>query len=187
MRLHRRGPNPLTPVLPVAVLFSLAFSSCHPMGTGMEGTDTSEDAAGRTPTDLVSEWVGMWNSYDLDRVGDLFLMDGRLSYFSSEFEGVIQGFEAVMEHHRGFGFVPGGEDLGNRLWVEGLTEDVLGETAVLTGIWFFQRADATAPPQRGPVTFVAALSEGGWRFAHMNFGTYLESEGEEGEEGEEGA
>jgi hypothetical protein len=139
--------------------------------------------AGRAPTDLVSEWVEIWNSYDLDRVGDLFLIDDRVSYFSSEFEGVIRGFDAIMEHHRGFGFVSGGEDRGSRLWVEGLTQDVLGEAAVLTGIWFFQRADASGPPQRGPVTFVAVLNERAWRFAHMNFGTYLESETGETEGG----
>lgn len=139
----------------------------------------------------------MWNGYDLDQVGELFLADDRLTYFSSEFEGVIRGYDAVLEHHRGFGFVPGGEDRGTRLWVEGLTDDRFGGTAVLTAIWFFQRGEAevtdgsggmgegeagsgeaaplpAAPPQRGPVTFVCVLDQGRWRFAHMNFGNYVD-------------
>ena len=143
-----------------------------------------QDALGRTPSDVVSTWVEMWNSYDLDQVGELFLTDDRVTYFSSEFEGVIQGFDAMVEHHRGFGFIPGGEDRGTRLWVEGLTEEVFGGAAVLTGVWYFERtalegeAEASTP-QRGPVTFVCVLEESQWRFAHMNFGNYLDPVAEE--------
>jgi hypothetical protein len=137
----------------------------------------------------------MWNAYDLDQVAEFFLTDGRLTYFSSEFEGVIRGYDSVLEHHRGFGFVPGGEDRGTRLWLGGLTEDAFGDAAVLTAIWYFQRGERVAvenageavgdqpaggeatsvpgaAPQRGPVTFVCVLDEGRWRFAHMNFGNY---------------
>ncbi len=157
-----------------------------------------------TPRELVATWVDMWNSYDLNQVEKLFLTDDRVSYFSSEFQGAIQGFESVLEHHEGFGFVAGGDDSrGTRLWVEDLTEDRFTDTAVLTGVWFFTRTDfppeagdpaeavdapdsgggspaaeADAPPQKGPVTFVCVLEEGGWRFAHMNFGNYLEAEEE---------
>ena len=60
------------------------------------------------PDAQLERWVEMWNSYDLDEVNELFLDDPGLTYFSSEKEGVIRGMEAVLEHHRGFGFVPGG-------------------------------------------------------------------------------
>jgi hypothetical protein len=134
----------------------------------------------------------MWNTYDLDRVSELFLTDERPTYFSSEREGVIRGFEALMDHHRGFGFLSGGVDQGNRLWIEGLQAQGFDDVAVLTGIWFFQRgpesttgpddaqetseAESGPQPQRGPVTFVCVHENGVWRFAHMNFGEYL-SEG----------
>lgn len=158
--------------LPSLILGVCLLSGCQPEGTGREEEATGGDGLGRTPAGLVSLWVDMWNSYDLDRVRELFLTDDRLTYFSSEYEGVIRGFAAVVEHHRGFGFVPGGEEGETRLWVEELTEDVFGSAAVLSGIWYFERPGSDEPPQRGPVTLVCVLEEGRWRFAHMNFGSY---------------
>lgn len=177
------------------VLLSASWS-CRPAKTGEGGAASTPEAPDGTPGDLVARWVEMWNAYDLDQVGVLFLTDERVTYFSSEFQGVIQGFDAVLEHHRGFGFVPGGEVRGTRLWVEELTEDVFGNAAVLTGIWYFQRGEpavatgdfepqggpgtgregggAAPPPQRGPVSFVCVREGGRWRFAHMNFGNYPE-------------
>ena len=126
---------------------------------------------------LVEEWVRMWNSYDLNQVEALFLDDSRLTYFSSEKEGVIRGMEALLEHHRGFGFVPGGESRTSRLWLEGVEKDLLGDAAVMTGIWFFQSDGGSPdPPQKGPVTIVCVRVEGGWRFVHMNFSEYPGSE-----------
>lgn len=198
------------------VLLALLGAACSPGAPNTEEAVPWPDSLDRTPGDLVQEWVEMWNAYDLDRVGELFLPEGRLTYFSSEAEGVIRGFGAVVEHHRGFGFVPGGQERGTRLWVEALTEDDFGSVAVLTGIWYFQRdasgpqevpvpagtnppgsatppspsvgGSASSPPtaapitQRGPVTFVCVLEGGRWWFAHMNFGNYVEEEGQgEGE------
>lgn len=173
------------------LLLTLALGACNPHGP------STPDAGG--PQALVEEWVEMWNSYDLDQVGRLFLNDDRLTYFSSEREGVIRGMDALLEHHRGFGFVPGGKDQPNRLWVEGLRADLLGDAAVLTGIWYFQSVPGEtadpetgadeAPggaggtsgagsggeplPQRGPVTFVCVRDGDTWRFVHMTFSEYL--------------
>jgi hypothetical protein len=171
--------------LPKLILGVCLVAGCQPERTGEGAHTTSQDDLGRTPAGLVSLWVDMWNSYDLDQVPELFLTDDRVTYFSSEFEGVIHGFHAVVEHHRGFGFVPGGVARGTRLWVEELTEGVFGGAAVLTAIWYFQREEpavgggaaeggttAAPPPQRGPVTFVCILDHGRWRFAHMSFGNY---------------
>ena len=184
----------------LCVLFFLL--ACSAPGMEGAGARPSSDGSEGTPADLVTAWVAMWNSYDLDRVRNLFLTDERVTYFSSEFEGVIRGFEALVEHHEGFGFVPGGEARGTRLWVEDLTVSDFGDAAVLTGIWYFERSGegptgvaggdsgsgsgagevfqgdpgaSVSPPQRGPVTFVCVLEEGRWRFAHMNFGNYLDT------------
>jgi|GEM_PF-645686 len=152
-------------VILVLLLMGLA-SGCHPQSEPSDGTTGLEE--------LVQDWVEMWNTYDLDQVQRLFLDDQRLTYFSSEKEGIIRGMEAVLEHHRGFGFVPAGESKPTRLWVEGLRTDLLGETAVITGIWFFQSIpEAEDDPQKGPVTFVCVLEQGEWRFVHMNFSEYL--------------
>ena len=126
------------------------------------------------PGALLDAWVAMWNSYELDRVHTLFLDDARLSYFSSEREGVIRGMTALVEHHEGFGFAPGGAERASRLWLEELHIDQFGDAAVATAIWFFQSAaGAPGEPQRGPVTFVCVRESGEWRFAHMNFSEYL--------------
>lgn len=179
------------PLLPGGVasllLLTIAFG-CQPPP---DHAESAADAQG--PEALVARWVEMWNSYDLDQVRELFLDDERLTYFSSEREGVIRGMDALLEHHRGFGFLPGGDERDSRLWVEGLRADLLEEVAVLTGIWYFQPSpegemepeaemepDAeTEPgtdPQRGPVTFVCVKDGGGWRFTHMNFSEYLPPE-----------
>jgi hypothetical protein len=137
------------------------------------GCGPQPDPAG--PQGLVDHWVAMWNAYDLDRVGDLFLDEPALTYFSSEEEGVIQGMAALLEHHEGFGFIPGGMEQPNRLWVEDLGVDLFGSAAVLTGIWCFQRGgddDGAAPLQRGPVTFVSVFRQGRWWFVHMHFANY---------------
>ncbi len=125
----------------------------------------------------VDAWVEIWNTYDLNQVEKLFLLDDRVTYFSSETEGVIIGFDAVREHHRGFGFVEGGKEQPNKLWVEALHSSTFGKTAVVTGTWFFQRADKSV--QRGPVTFVYVERGEEFRIAHMHFANYLENKKKE--------
>jgi ketosteroid isomerase-like protein len=122
---------------------------------------------------LVASWVALWTSYDLDRVDDLFLQDDRVTYFSSEKEGLIRGIEDVREHHRGFGFVPGGKKAERELWVERVESDDVGDTLVVTAIWYFgHRKKQSAENQRGPMTMVYIRAAGGHRIAHLNFGNY---------------
>ena len=121
----------------------------------------------------VEAWVEFWNTYDLDKIEELFLSGEELTYFSSEKEGLIVGFQAVREHHEGFGFVPGGKQSPNRLWVENLHSVTHASTAVITGTWFFGNQDeAGAKPQRGPFTAVYVWTDEGYRIAHMHFSNY---------------
>lgn len=120
---------------------------------------------------VVGAWVNMWNSYDLSQVDRLFLTDSRLTYFSSEKEGVIKGVEAVREHHRGFGFVEGGKASENKLWVEDLHTADFGSMVVVTGIWYFRRGGSDKV-QRGPVTFVYVQQGDEYRLAHLHFANY---------------
>ena len=119
---------------------------------------------------LVDEWVSIWNTYDLSKVETLFLDDDRVSYFSSEKEGAVQGIQALIEHHRGFGFVPGGKQQPNKLWLEDTHIEAYPGSAVVTAVWCFQRADSST--QRGPVTLVYVEAGDGYRIAHANFGNY---------------
>lgn len=123
--------------------------------------------------ELVNSWVSMWNSYDLSLVDELFLTDTNVTYFSSEKEGLIKGIYAIREHHKGFGFVEGGKTQDNRLWVENLQTNIYWPSAIVTGIWFFQRGSEDPPKiERGPVTFVYVQKENEYRLAHMHFADY---------------
>lgn len=123
--------------------------------------------------ELIDSWVAMWNSYDLAMVDQLFLQDSRVSYFSSEKEGLIQGIDAVREHHVGFGFVNGGKSQENKLWIEDIHIQNFGSAAVVAGIWYFQRASEDPEnPQIGPFTFVCVRQGDEWRLAHLNFSEY---------------
>ena len=120
---------------------------------------------------LVDEWVAIWNNYDLSKVPDLFLEDERVTYFSSEKEGAVIGFDALMEHHREFGFVEGGKESPNRLWLEDINIAVYEGSAVVTAIWYFSRG-GSPETQKGPVTLVYVESADGYKIAHANFSNY---------------
>ena len=120
----------------------------------------------------IAEWVAMWNRYDLTAVDSLFLADDRVTYFSSEREGLISGIAAVRRHHESFGFVPGGKTIATRLWVDDVRIVPLGATIVVGGVWYFDRGEVGRPAQRGPVTIVYLREARRLRIAHMHFGNY---------------
>jgi hypothetical protein len=117
--------------------------------------------------------VELWRTYDLDRVGDLFVTDSTVSYLSSEREGLVLGFDSILAHHEGFGFVAGGSLPEQELWLEEVHGRQRDDVATVTAVWFF--GDRTAPRdsvQRGPVTFVYAHIDGNWLIAHVQFANY---------------
>ena len=118
----------------------------------------------------VGAWVELWNTYDLEGIEELFVTDDRLTYLSSEKEGVIVGIDAVREHHKSFGFVPGGAKKDVELWVDDLHTTDFGSSAIVTGAWFFKNADGEV--QRGPMTLVYVAEGGGYRLAHLHFANY---------------
>jgi ketosteroid isomerase-like protein len=127
--------------------------------------------------ELIDTWVSAWNSYDLSIVDQLFLKDKRVTYFSSEKNDLIKGFDAVRKHHEGFGFVEGGKDQPNKLWIEGMTIHVFESSASITGIWCFQRgADEPVDIQKGPMTFICVKLGTEWRIAHAHFSNFSETE-----------
>ena len=120
---------------------------------------------------LVDDWVEIWNTYDLSKVPTLFLDDSRVTYFSSEKQGTVRGIDDLVEHHRGFGFVEGGKEQPNRLWLEDTEIDEFEGSAIVTAIWCFERGE-TGAVQRGPVTLVYVPTSDGARIVHANFGNY---------------
>ena len=131
---------------------------------------------GKATQALITRWTRFWNSYDLDELEALFVMDERVTYFSSEKQGLLRGPEALRQHHTGFGFAPGGKVSANALWLEQLAEDRLDRgTVLVTAIWCFRRASTPDIVQRGPVSAVVIRTPRGPRIAHMNFSTYLKN------------
>ncbi len=119
---------------------------------------------------IVDEWVKIWNNYNLDKVPELFLDDERVTYFSSEKQGLIKGIDNLIKHHREFGFVEGGKDTGNRLWLEDVEIEEFGESVVVKADWIFQRKGSDKQ-QRGPVTIVYVKTDR-YRIAHAHFSNY---------------
>lgn len=132
----------------------------------------AQDPSRQTPEELLDAWVELWGSYDLDVVDDLFIRDDRLTYFSSETEGLIQGYDAIIEHHRGFGFTPGGAERDQMIWVDGVEVVQFGSTALIGAIWYFGDLDSPQDAQRGPMSLLAVRDDGGYRIGHMHFATY---------------
>ncbi len=158
----------------VILLALLSLAACGPEGPAAAGGGEAT-----TPIQIeeaVEAWVGMWNSFDLTLVDELFMHGADVSYFSSEREGLISGFDEVLAHHEGFGFVAGGEERPSRLWLEEIRISLHGNVAVVGAVWYFDRDGTNSEVQKGPVTFVYAPSEDGPRIVHANFSEYLPSE-----------
>ena len=154
----------------VAICFSLVWggeerSLLHGEPLQQEGEPTFQ------VEEHLNAWVNLWRTYDLNLVDNLFLRDPRVTYLSSEKEGLIIGFKAVREHHVGFGFVEGGKTPEKELWLENTHSTQFGSVAVVTAVWFFGQRDKP-DAQRGPVTFVYVLDGGEFKLAHLNFGNY---------------
>jgi len=119
---------------------------------------------------VVGAWVDMWNSYDSCQIDKLFLVNDKLTYFSSAKEGIIKGIKAVHAHHEESGFVPGGKAQENRWWVEDLHASDFGSVVVVTGIWNLRKGSGGT--QRGPMTFVYVSQGDDYRLAHLHFANY---------------
>ena len=120
-----------------------------------------------------TKWVQLWRTYDLDLIDDLFVTDSSVTYLSSEREGLILGYDSLIAHHEGFGFVAGGSPPASELWLEDVHGEQRNDMATVTAVWFF--GDRAAPRdsiQRGPVTFVYTWDVAAWRIAHVQFGNY---------------
>ena len=122
-------------------------------------------------TDAVEDWVKLWNTYDLNQVKRLFLNDGRVTYFSSEKQGLIKGIDSLVRHHEEFGFVAGGKETGNRLWLEDVDIEEFADSAAVKADWLFQRKGSDRA-QRGPVTILYVKAGEGWRIAHAHFSNH---------------
>ncbi len=120
---------------------------------------------------IIDKWVKFWNTFDLTQTESLFLTNNRVSYFSSEFENLIKGYDNIVKHHIRFGFVEGGKKVGSKLWLEDINVEDFGDSSIVCALWYFRRSKGEKP-QKGPITFVFLRTVDGWKIAHANFGNY---------------
>lgn len=143
------------------------------------GKDTDRSLGNHLITEIevnhvIDKWVELWASYNLDSLNSVFLVSADLSYFSSEKEGLIKGYEMLVPHHEGFGFVPGGKSPAKELWLEDVETTLFKECAVVSAIWYFgDKAQGRETNQLGPVSFVLVRNRSGkLKIAHTNFSNY---------------
>ncbi|MGD8602754.1 MAG: amidohydrolase family protein, partial [Gemmatimonadota bacterium] len=125
-----------------------------------------------SPNALLDAWLAMWSRYDLDGVGDLFLHADALTYFPSDEQQLITGFDDVLAYHEALGFTPGGFEPEDELWLEDVTIADFGESAVIGAVWHFGNRVDRAAGGRGPLTMVLTETPSGFRVSHVNFGNY---------------
>lgn len=155
-----------------SILVCLSVLACEQGNTddSPQKTNVSEAEAKL----VVDKWLMLWETYDSDMLGDIFLQSEDLTYFSSEKEGLMQGFEELLPHHTGFGFVAGGKKPELSLWLENVETRVYDGSVMVGGVWYFgDKSQPIDSISNGPVTFVLVKnSEGITKIAHTHFANY---------------
>lgn len=126
----------------------------------------------RSPREALERWLGLWRRYDLDGLDQVFLEDPALTYFPSDSVGRLEGFDTVVDWHRGQGFLPGGFQPDRQLWLEGTVIADFDESAVVTAVWHYGNRVTMEDVARGPLTLVVIRTRRGYRVSHVNMGNY---------------
>jgi len=154
-------------IIPILLSF-LFLAACRSME--VEKTMITKNES----TEVINKWLELWKTYDLNKLREIFLKSEELTYFSSEKEGLIQGFQQLRPHHQAFGFIDGGKRPEKSLWLEDLETRVYGSSTMVGGIWYF--GDRSLPKDSisyGPVTFILVRDkEGIAKIVHTHFANY---------------
>jgi len=123
---------------------------------------------------VIGKWLNLWETYDANMLGDIFLESDALTYFSSEKKGLIKGYDKMKPHHIGFGFVEGGKKPEKSLWLENIETRVYDGSIMVGGVWYF--GDKSLPKDsisNGPVTFIIVKDKQGLaKIIHTHFANY---------------
>lgn len=129
-------------------------------------------AGHESPRLALNAWLNLWRRYDLDALDDVFLMDPALTYFASDREGVIEGWEAVRSYYEEQGFVRGGFPVTDELWLENTVITDFDESAVVSAVWRFGNRVTPEASGRGPFSMVIVKTNSGFRVSHVNMSNY---------------
>lgn len=125
-----------------------------------------------SPQQALEAWLGLWRRFDLDGLGAVFLQDPALTYFASDSDGLIEGYDAVRAYHEEAGFVSGGFQPEQELWVEDVVIADFDDNAVISGVWHFGNRVSRTDAAQGPMTMVVEQTGSGYRIAHLHMGNY---------------
>lgn len=121
-----------------------------------------------TAQQALEVWLALWRRYDLDEVRDVFLEDPAVTYYASDSRGMLEGIDAVVAYHEEQGFVAGGFNPDNELWLEDALIADYDESAVVTAQWRFGNRVARDEAAGGPLTMVIVRTGSGFRIAHLS-------------------
>ncbi len=126
--------------------------------------------------DTITRWVEFWNTRDLNRLSDIFVPDGDgplagVAYISSEEPGVITGMQALIDHHKGFDFIAGGNQGKGSLC---LTDQEIfwnrnSNCPNVTAAWHYQVSQSSEEPSQGRVRFILVPFDEQYRISQANF------------------
>lgn len=141
----------------------------------LTASETDTDVVQRGPQSAqqaLDAWLALWRRYDLDLLDEVFLRDRVLTYFASDAEGPIEGWDAVREYHRDRGFVSGGFAISDELWLEDALISDFEDSAVVSAVWHFGNPLQPGEAGRGPFTMVLVRTSAGYRISHINMANY---------------
>ena len=136
------------------------------------GDEEETPSGAASPREALEAWLAAWRSYDLDRLDDIFLEEDDLTFFPSDGQEVLRGYDAVEAWHRAQGFVPGGFAPQEELWLEDVVVANFDRSAVITAVWRFGNRVAPEGGARGRLTVVLLRTPAGYRISHVNMGRY---------------
>jgi len=158
----------------VIAMFLLLLIACNKDGAQQDHQIQNENLTEKEIIPVIDKWLELWETYDVNMLDEIFQDSEELTYFSSEKEGLMKGFDKLKPHHIGFGFVEGGKTPDKALWLEAIETRIYNGSAMVGGIWYF--GDKSQPKDsiaNGPVTFVLTKDKNGTaKIMHTHFANY---------------
>ena len=95
-------------------------------------------------------------------------LDPVVTFFASDSNELIEGFEGVLAWHEAQGFVAGGFQPDDELWLEDTLVADFEDSAVVSATWRFGSRILTEEAIRGPLTMTIVRTSTGFRIVHLS-------------------
>ena len=129
---------------------------------------TAAESGPASTQQALDRWLAMWRRYDLDAVGDVFLQAPAVTFFASDSNELIEGFDEVLAWHEAQGFVAGGFQPENELWLEDALVSDFEDSAVVSATWRFGSRILPEEASSGPLSMTIVGTSSGYRIVHLS-------------------